>query len=154
RLALLGGHLDIQSAPGKGAWFSLNLPRTHIPHLATEGAEARRSDTDSQERLVRDSARGTSKALRILIADDHAVARRGLRELFSEQPALQVVGEVTNGIEAISQAVSLRPDVIVMDVSMYQMNGIDAAQKIHDTLPHIKIVGLSSHDDEDTERLM
>ena len=95
-----------------------------------------------------------SKALRILIADDHAVARRGLRELFSEQPALQVVGEAANGVEAISQARTLQPDVIVMDVSMGQMNGIEAAKEIHRTLPHIRIVGLSTHDDENTERSM
>src|SRR5262245_17603874 len=154
RLALLGGHLDIQSAPGKGARFSLTLPRTGLPRLATRGAEARRNDIDWQEHFVYNSARGRSRSLRILIADDHAVARAGLRELFSERPPLHVVGEVANGVEAISQAMALQPDVIVMDVSMRQMNGIEATYEIHRTLPHIKIVGLSTHDDESTERSM
>jgi DNA-binding NarL/FixJ family response regulator len=95
-----------------------------------------------------------SKSLRILIADDHPVARAGLRELFSKRPGLQVVGEAAGGVEAITQAVALQPDVIVMDVSMPQMNGIDAAREIHDNLQHIRIVGLSTHDDESTERLM
>ena len=76
----------------------------------------------------------------------------GLRELFSERPRLHVVGEAANGVEAISQAVALQPDVIVMDVSMRQMNGIEATHEIHRTLPHIRIVGFSTHDDEDTER--
>ena len=102
RLALLGGHLDIQSAPGKGARFSLTLPRSDLPRLAPGGREY--DDAGWQERLVYDSADGTSKPLRILIADDHVVARAGLRELFSERPALQVVGEAANGVEAISQA--------------------------------------------------
>jgi CheY-like chemotaxis protein/anti-sigma regulatory factor (Ser/Thr protein kinase) len=152
RLALLGGHLHIQSAPGKGAQFSITLPRTGVPDLTPGGAAARRHDT--AERLVFDSASGTLKALRILIADDHAVVRAGLRELFSQRPALQVVGEAADGVETISQAMALQPDVIVMDVSMPQMNGIEATREIHRALPHIKIVGLSTHDDENTERSM
>jgi DNA-binding NarL/FixJ family response regulator len=68
--------------------------------------------------LVYDSASGEPKALRTLIADDHAVARAGLRELFGKRPELQVVGEAASGVEAITQAVALQPDVIVMDVSL------------------------------------
>ena len=95
-----------------------------------------------------------SESLRILIADDHAVARAGLRELLTKGPTLQVVGEAADGLDAISQAVAIQPDVIVMDVSLPQMNGIEATREIHRALPHIKIVGLSTHDDEDIERSM
>jgi CheY-like chemotaxis protein len=151
RLTLFGGHLDIQSAPGKGARFSLTLPRSDL----LRPAPGRTShDAGWQERPVYDSADGTSKPLRILIADDHVVARAGLRELLSERPALQVVGEAANGVEAISQAMALQPAVIVMDVSMPQMNGIEATREIHGAMPHIKIVGLSTHDDENSERSM
>jgi len=101
-----------------------------------------------------DSAAVTSKPLRILIADDHVVARAGLRELFSERPGLWVVGEAANGAEAVSQAIALQPHVIVMDASMPQMNGIEATREIREALPHVQIVGLSSHDDEISERLM
>jgi PAS domain S-box-containing protein len=153
RLALLGGYLDIQSAPGKGSRFNLILPRS-LPNVAADGPEAQRRETAWQERLVYDSASGTPKSLRILIADDHAVARAGLRELFGKRSVLRVVGEAASGVEAISQAVALQPDVIVMDVSMPQMNGIDATREIHRTMQHIRIVGLSTHDDESTERLM
>jgi PAS domain S-box-containing protein len=154
RLALLGGHLNIQSAPGKGSRFVLTIPRTNLRHLATDDAEARHHDTGWLERLAYDSAGDRSKSLRILIADDHPVARTGLRELFSRRPTLQVVGEASNGVEAIVQAMALQPDAIVMDVSMRQMNGIEATREIHGTLPHIQIVGFSTHDDENTERLM
>jgi DNA-binding NarL/FixJ family response regulator len=60
------------------------------------------------------------------------------------------VGEAASGVDAISQAMALQPDVIVMDVSMRQMNGIEATHEIHRNLPHIRIVGLSTHDDENT----
>ena len=154
RLALFGGRLDIQSAPGKGARFSLTLQQSNLPHLAADGPEVRRHDAGWQELLGFDSAAVTSKPLRILIADDHVVARAGLRELFSERPGLWVVGEAANGVEAISQAMALQPEVIVMDASMPLMNGIEATREIRGVLPHVQIVGLSTHDDEFIERSM
>jgi PAS domain S-box-containing protein len=154
RLTLLGGRLDIQSTPGKGARFSLTLPRTALSVSATDGEEAQLRVTGWQDRLVHDSASGTAKPLRILIVDDQAVVRAGLCELLGEHPELQVVGEAANGIEAISQAKALQPDVIVMDVSMPLINGIEATREIHSTLPHIQIVGLSTYGDEGTEHAM
>ena len=153
RLSLLGGHLHIDSAPRSGSRFTLMLPRNGW-RRATDGTEAPRDAVARPERLVGNTARGTSKSLRILISDDHAVVRAGLRDLFGKHPQLKVVGEATNGIEAITQAVALQPDIIVMDVSLPEMNGIDATREIHRTLPHIRIVGLSTHHDESTERLM
>jgi PAS domain S-box-containing protein len=153
RFALLGGHLDIQSAPGKGAQFNLTVPRSHQLHGATSST-AQIYDTGRQEGVVAGDASGVTQPLRILIADDHVVVRAGLRELFSERPGLQVLGEATNGVDAISQAATLEPDVIVMDVSMPKINGIEAAREIHATRPHIHIVGLSTYDDEISERSM
>jgi PAS domain S-box-containing protein len=153
RLALLGGHLEIQSEPGQGARFRLTLPRIPMPH-PTDGPRTQGYDENPRERLVYDSADGTAKSLRILIADDHPVAHAGLRELISERPPLQVVGQAYNGVDAISQAMVLQPDVIVMDVSMPRMNGIEATREIHQTQPHIRIVGLSTHDDDNTESSM
>ena len=112
RLALLGGHLEVQSAPGKGARFILTVPRAGPSRWPTDGAEAQHPGTRWKEHIVYGSGSGMLKSLRILIADDHAVARAGLREVLSKGP-LQVVGEAANGVEAISQAMALQPDVML-----------------------------------------
>ena len=86
--------------------------------------------------------------IRILLADDHAVIRRGLRLVLEEQQDFQVVGEAGDGREAISLAESLDPDVVVLDVSMPGMNGIEAARQISSRQPRTALVVLSMHSDE------
>ena len=88
------------------------------------------------------------KKLRILLADDHIVMRTGLRALLERQPNLEVVGESENGRETIELAASLRPDVVVMDVGMPVLNGIEAAKSIVNQHPTTAVVILSMHSDE------
>jgi two-component system response regulator NreC len=88
------------------------------------------------------------KKLRILLADDHIVMRTGLRVLLERQPNLEVVGEAENGRDSIQLAASLRPDVVVMDVGMPVLNGIEATKTIVTDDPNIAVVILSMHADE------
>jgi two-component system response regulator NreC len=88
------------------------------------------------------------RKLRILLADDHIVMRTGLRALLERQPDLEVVGESENGRETIELAASLRPDVVVMDVGMPDMNGIEATKAIVTQRPTTAVVILSMHSDE------
>ena len=88
------------------------------------------------------------KKLRILLADDHIVMRSGLRALLDRQPNLEVVGESENGRETVALAASLKPDVVVMDVGMPVLNGIEATQTIVTQCPTIAVVILSMHADE------
>jgi DNA-binding NarL/FixJ family response regulator len=81
--------------------------------------------------------------LRILIVDDHAAVRRAFRDMLNGHPEFSVVGDASNGLEAIAQAHSLRPDVILMDIAMPQMDGIEATVRIRAELPDIQIFGLS-----------
>jgi two-component system, NarL family, response regulator NreC len=88
------------------------------------------------------------KKLRILLADDHVVMRKGLRALLERQSNLDVVGESENGRETIDLAASLRPDVVIMDVSMPILNGIEATKTIVTRHPQISVIILSMHADE------
>src|SRR5437868_11538006 len=84
--------------------------------------------------------------LRILIADDHDVVRRGLRSLLRSRPGWDVCGEASDGCEAIEKAKELRPDVIVLDVSMPTMNGLDAARRLRAEVPQSEILILTQHE--------
>jgi DNA-binding NarL/FixJ family response regulator len=93
-------------------------------------------------RQVHDAA---ADAVRILVVDDHNTMRSTLREIIHERPQLSVIGEAANGVEAITCARALRPDVILMDVTMPHMDGVEATARIHAELPDIEILGLSMH---------
>jgi len=86
--------------------------------------------------------------IRILLADDHAVMRRGLRALIEGYDDFQVVGEANDGREAVSLAESLKPDVVVMDLSMPNLNGTEAARQITSKLDNTAVIVLSMHSDE------
>jgi len=85
---------------------------------------------------------------KVLVADDHGVVRKGLRFLLQTDPAIEVVGEAADGREAVRMAEDLSPNVIVMDVTMPQLNGIEAASQIVKRNPAIAIIMLSMHADE------
>ncbi|HEX8833600.1 MAG TPA: response regulator transcription factor, partial [Abditibacteriaceae bacterium] len=86
--------------------------------------------------------------LRILLADDHVLIREGLKRIINAQPDMEVIGEAGDGEEACREASSRHPDIVIMDVSMPNLNGAQATAKLRATCPHIKILALSAYDDE------
>jgi DNA-binding NarL/FixJ family response regulator len=88
------------------------------------------------------------KKLKILLADDHKMLREGLRALLHSHPGMQVVGEAANGKEVLQKAADLKPDVVIMDLSMPELNGLQATALLKAKCPQIKVVALTAHDDE------
>jgi DNA-binding NarL/FixJ family response regulator len=89
------------------------------------------------------SASGMRPAIRVLLVDDHERVRAALRDLLQSYPNLSLVGEASNGEEAVRLVRELSPSVVVMDINMPKLNGIDATMKIKMSYPHVVIVGLS-----------
>ncbi len=88
-----------------------------------------------------------TKKTRILLADDHAVVRNGFRMILAAQPDMEVVGEASNGREVVEATSLLQPDVVVMDVTMPELNGIEATRRIFDSVPRTRVLALSMHKD-------
>lgn len=84
----------------------------------------------------------------IVLADDHSIVRRGLRSVLEDQPGVKVVGEAVTGREAIQICQQLRPDIVIMDIGMPQLNGIDAGEQIQKACPGTQVIVLTMHVDE------
>jgi DNA-binding NarL/FixJ family response regulator len=97
----------------------------------------------------------SGEAIRVLLVDDHAMVRQGLRSYLSTYYRdIEVVGDAGSGEEALQAVHTLSPSVVVMDINMPGLNGIEATARIKQTHPHVGVVGLSMHVDEDYRRAM
>jgi PAS domain S-box-containing protein len=140
RLELMGGWLKIDSAPGQGSRFTLVAPLRPVEEK--EPANRPREAT-----VVVPGGVPAGRRTRVLVVDDHALVRRGFATLLAGEPDLEVVGEAADGKLAIELAQQLQPDVILMDVSMPVLNGVEATRAIHSELPGTRVIGLSALDD-------
>ena len=87
--------------------------------------------------------------IRVLLADDHAILRDGLRALLEENEDIEIVGQAADGLETVHMARQLQPDVVVMDIGMPRLNGLEAIRRIHKIDPEIRVLILSQHEDCD-----
>ncbi|HEY4385310.1 MAG TPA: response regulator transcription factor, partial [Ktedonobacteraceae bacterium] len=87
--------------------------------------------------------------IRILLADDHTILRAGLKMMLNAQPDLEIVGEAQDGRQAIQEAQRLQPDIILMDITMPDINGIEATKQVKKLLPDVKILILTMHEHDE-----
>jgi CheY-like chemotaxis protein len=141
RMEAMGGRLQVESTIGHGTRMTILLPlapmleSTRVPSPASiEQRSRKRADVP------------TSGGIRILLVDDHAMVRQGLRAILEGYADMLVVGEAANGLEAVAMASDLRPDVIIMDVNMPRLDGIAATNRIKAAQPAVIVIGLSVND--------
>jgi len=87
--------------------------------------------------------------LKVLLVEDHAIVRQGIKALLDEEPDITIVGEAGDGSEGLLLAQKLKPDIVLMDVSLPTLDGIQVARQIHDRMPQVRVLMLSMHDNEE-----
>ncbi len=155
RVELLGGRMQIKSAPGRGSRFRIVV-------LDGLKSEDRRQKTEDGKRTTDGQADlsfvlgppPSGPQLRVLLVDDHDIVREGLAALLQEVSGVEVVGEAADGREAVNLATALRPDVVIMDVSMPLMSGDEATRQIKTHLPQTRVIALSMYDEADKKERM
>jgi PAS domain S-box-containing protein len=142
RIELLGGRVKIRSARGEGSTFFIVVPNSET--VATGPQAGRKPNGRAQAaEPVAEEDRGR---LRVLLADDHEIVREGLRSLLGEEHDVEIVGEAANGREAVDLACRLKPDVIIMDMSMPVIEGADATRQIKACLPETRVIAMSMYE--------
>jgi CheY-like chemotaxis protein len=160
RMTSLGGRFDVTSAPGKGTTATLILPladRSAILESTANGLPDKEPigpPTSHAARMAPQAGRQRSDAIRVLLVDDHAMMRQGLRSVLEAYPDVHIVGEAKNGEEAIECVHREQPSLVVMDINMPRLNGIDATVRIKSAYPDMKVIGLSVNADAGHQEAM
>ncbi len=139
RLESLGCSVEVESAPGAGTRVTI------LAQVPQASAPVRPADQRSQ---VPSRAYGEEHPISILLVDDHPVVRDGLARAFQDEAGLEVVGQARDGQEAIDLTRALRPDVVLMDIGLPVIDGIEATRLITAEMPQVRIIGLSAFEDE------
>lgn len=148
RAEILGGGLQIESLLGKGCRATLWLP----PEIF-DRANPEHGGLKTYHRQAR-QAQGLDRPVRVLIVDDHEIMRDGLAQMIAYSDGIEIAGKAADGEEAVGMASGLMPDVVLMDIGMEPMNGIEATRIINQQHPEIRIIGLSVHEEGELSREM
>lgn len=148
RMLSLGGLFELESSPGHGTTATLVLPLGDctVESSFTAGHGSIIKETKGQAHNRGQAPEVTmAPKVRVLVADDHAMVRQGLCSVLKQYSDIEVVGEAANGEEALALADSLQPDVVLMDVTMPKLDGIEATRLVTRTHPGVVVIGLSVH---------
>ncbi len=154
RTELLGGRMKIESAAGKGSKFRIVVPDSpRSEDVVGVGPRAYPVSTTPGDDGGKEGNHGRLP-LRVLLVDDHEIVRQGLVSLLQETSDVVVVGQAADGREAVNLTSELRPDVVIMDVSMPLMSGDEATRQIKTYLPQTRVLALSMYDEADKKERM
>lgn len=144
RLFLLGGYMKIESAPGRGCRIELVAPQTISASREEVTPQPALGSAPSASPPAHEAAGACgARLIRVFLVDDHQVMRQGLAALLRTAPDMELAGEASNGASALDRIREILPDVVILDISMPEMDGIRAARIIHGEFPAIRIIGLS-----------
>ncbi|RJQ51199.1 MAG: response regulator [Desulfobacteraceae bacterium] len=152
RMEFMGGRFEMESARGRGSTFTMIAPLGGIEKVKRK--RIGRRVTDLKDIITAQIAGGQKTKITVMLVDDHAVMRQGISTMLGLYSDIELVGEATDGEEAIGIARKLRPDVILMDIGMPKVNGIEATRVIHSELPQTRIIGLSMFDADEQAAAM
>lgn len=143
---MLGGRVDIKTQKDHGTKVTLYVP---LSKAGNNGKKGKQANEEVQVNKGRPQQVKHGEMTKILLADDHKMFRNGLRKIIEDEDDMIIVGEADNGEEALALSRETSPDVILMDISMPRMDGIEATQQIKADLPHVRIIGVSLHDSQE-----
>lgn len=152
RMQAMGGWLDIRSAIGRGTTVTLVLPLsgTRSPSCESLVVNSQLPDRtivhSDNSKLTTQHSKLLSSRIRVLLVDDHTLVRQGVKSLLESYPDVTVIGEAADGQQAVVLAAQLAPSLVLMDVNMPRMDGIEATRRLTDEWPEIPVIGLSVND--------
>lgn len=154
RMLVLDGKLDIDSKIGQGTRVTLTLP---CQNLAVSHANEQTPEKSGEVRTVDSPSsvpQPSSDRIQVLLVDDHAMVRQGLRSILEQYDNIHIVGEASNGREAVDMQQTLTPRVVIMDVNMPVMDGVQATRMIKQSPHPSHVIGLSVRNDRETEKAL
>lgn len=166
RVAALGGTFALDSTPGQGTRVNIVVPLQLIPQAGEDTLQGElasevelSSDQTSESRSaprnrVNGRAPSAERPVRVILADDHKILREGIVGMLELQPDIEVIAQASSGREAVELARQHQPDVVVMDINMPVMNGIEATRLLKHEMPTLCVIGLSMHTEQDLASAM
>jgi len=166
RMEALGGRMAVESAPGRGTKITLVVP--YVGGSTATDVHSRAGNALASSQVSEPEAVSVLDALavspgpqsahssrtRVLLVDDHAMLRQGVRTVLEGYPDIEIVGEANNGEQALLLAQSLQPKIVIMDINMPDMDGIEATRRLKLEQPETLVIGLSVHNDWQIEEAM
>ncbi|MFA9477438.1 PAS domain S-box protein [Phycisphaerales bacterium AB-hyl4] len=150
RIEFMGGRMTIESAPSQGTRIDIIVPQRQSIADAPPSIRA----AERRKQAKGDPIPRANTSIRVLLVDDHQILREGIAGILMEYPDVEVVAEAADGEQAVELAAEYEPDVVIMDITLPKLNGIEATRLITQQLPHVRVLGLSMHNSQDMMEAM